>query len=287
MRLSGPPAIAFALILATSAFRTATCQNSQTAQPSTPSQSLATLTPEEKQQFDLANKDSAAEKFADALVIHKSILAAHPGDPLFSKYASETAINTGDTAFAIKTLVPVESANTDDWQTASLLARAYAESGDKSHRDAEILHMADLQARGITPPRLQQYILEKVHTGDRTILIWNSVVPWGNYKIQNFARVTDNEGHLLLLISLENSDFDQPQFAKEHPKEAAAGARRYSLDGYKDTGTTSTGLKTQLHMTFKFFDGRPSYDVVRQEIIAAAIGKSSPMSSRSNLPVPQ
>ena len=148
-----------------------------------------------------------------------------------------------------------------------------------------MLRLADLHKRGITPPRLTQYIIEKIHAGDRVIMLFNSLEPWGNYKIQNYARVLDNDGHLLLLVTLESGDFDQPLFAKEHPKEAAAGARSYSLDAYKDTGVNSSGQKTQTHYTFKFFVGQPTYDVVRQDIIEAATGKASPISSRTGIPV--
>ena len=257
----------------------------QSQPPLSPNDSLATLTPEQRQQYDAAGKDFSAGNYANALAIYKSLLAAHPGDPLFSKFAAESAINTGDTAYAIQTLQPIEAHNADDWQTATLLARAYAESGDKQHRDAEMLRLTGLHKRGITPPRLTQYIIEKIHAGDHIIMLFNSLEPWGNYKIQNYARVLDNDGHLSLLVTLETGDFDQPLFAKEHPKEAAAGARSFSLDAYKDTGTNSSGQKTQTHYTFKFFVGQPPYDVVRQDIIDVAAGKASPMSSRSGIPV--
>jgi hypothetical protein len=279
-------AVTLAVLFFASSLVGATQATSSTpGQPRSPNDSLATLTPEQRQQYDAASKDFSAGNYSDALAIYKSLLATHPGDPLFSKFAAESAINTGDIAYAIQTLQPIEAHNADDWQTATLLARAYAESGDKQHRDAEMLRLTDLHKRGITPPRLTQYIIEKIHEGDHIILLFNSLEPWSNYKIQNYARVLDKDGHQLLLVTLESADFDQPLFAKEHPKEAAAGARSFSLDAYKDTGTNSSGQKTQTHYTFKFFVGQPPYDVVRQDIIEVAAGKASPMSSRSGIPV--
>ena len=279
-------AVTLAIFLFVS-FHISTAQTTatQSQPPRSPNDSLATLTPEQRQQYDAAGKDFSAGNYANALAIYKSLLATHAGDPLFSKFAAESAINTGDTAYAIQTLQPIEAHNADDWQAATLLARAYAESGDKQHRDAEMLRLTDLHKRGVTPPRLTQYIIEKIHAGDHTIMLFNSLEPWGNYKIQNYARVLDKDGHQLLLVTLETGDFDQPLFAKEHPKEAAAGARSFSLDAYKDTGTNSSGQKTQTHYTFKFFVGQPPYDVVRQDIIDVAAGKASPMSSRSGIPV--
>jgi hypothetical protein len=279
-------AVTLAVLFFASSLVGATQATSPTpSQPRSPNDSLAALTPEQHQQYDAAGKDFSAGNYSNALAIYKSLLAAHPGDPLFSKFAAESAINTGDIAYAIQTLQPVEVHNADDWQAATLLARAYAESGDKQHRDAEMLRLADLHKRGITPSRLTQYIIEKIHAGDHVILLFNSFEPWGNYKIQNYARVLDNDGHQFLLVTLESADFDQPSFAKEHPKEAAAGARSFSLDAYKDTGTNSSGQKTQTHYTFKFFVGQPTYDVVRQDIIEVAAGKTSPISSRSGIPV--
>jgi hypothetical protein len=75
-------------------------------------------------------------------------------------------------------------------------------------------------------------------------------------------------------------------FAKEHPKEASEGIRRFSLDAYRDTGLKSAGQRTQTHYTFQFFVGQPSYDTAREEFIKIATGKAAPISSRSNLVVP-
>jgi hypothetical protein len=43
-------------------------------------------------------------------------------------------------------------------------------------------------------------------------------------------------------------------FAKQHLKEAAAGAREFTLDAYRETGLNQAGQRTQTH--FKAIEGR-------------------------------
>jgi hypothetical protein len=88
-------------------------------------------------------------------------------------------------------------------------------------------------------------------------------------------------------VTLESNDFDQPLWAKQHPKEAAAGMRMFSMDGYSEPIPGPNGTATQTHTTYGFFDGRPSYDTVRDKMIAVANGKGSAISSTSGIPMPK
>jgi hypothetical protein len=209
-----------------------------------------------------------------------------PGDAVLSKVAGEAALNTGDTNFALSALRPLVAVDANDWQAAALLTRACAESGDATCRDSGIAHLLDLHRRGITPRGLTQYILERVKAGENTLLIRTSLEPWGPYKVYNLAQVLNSEGKIFLRISLESSDADQGLFAKEHPKEASEGLRRFSLDAYLETGLNSNGQRTQTHFTYKLFDGQPAYETVREEFLKIANGKATPVSSRTNLIIP-
>lgn len=257
---------------------TAACvaQNATATRPAARQDATGTLTPAEKAQFDAAGRLFNAEKFADALPLYKALLAAHPGNPLLSKFAAESAINTGDDAYAVGLLEPIEQANANDWQAVGLLARAYAESGDKAHRDAEMQRMADLYKSGVVPARLQQYLIEKAQAGDKTVRICQSLHPWGRYNVYNYARVFDSSGTLLSRITLESSDFDQPQFVKEHPDEAAKGVRIFSFDGYAEGPVNANGMRTETHATYDLFTSQgPSYDTVRAAFLNIAQGKSA------------
>lgn len=246
----------------------------------------ARVTPLEKIEFDAATKAFDEHRYADSLASFKSLLKELPAEPLLIKFASEAALQSGDTAFALSQLIPIAKANPDDWQALSLLTRAYAESGDKVNRDSGMAKMLVLHRRGVTPSGLQRYIVERIKEGDNALVIWTSLEPWGYYKVYALGQVSDSSGLMFLRITLESNDFDQASFARERPKEASEGLRQFSLDAYRETGLNNSGQRTQTHYTFQFFVGQPSYDTVREEFIKIATGKATPISSRSNLVVP-
>jgi hypothetical protein len=265
---------------------TATSPAAPVSQRETTEGLVAKLNPQQKQRFDEAGKLFGGQHYAEALPIYKQLLVELPADAMLSKFASEAAVNSGDAGYALTTLKPLAAADPDDWQFAALLTRACAESGDTACRDSGIAHMLDLRHRGVTPLGMRDYIVERVKVGENTLIIRTSLEPWGNYKIYAMGQVLNSSGLRFLHASLESSDFDQPLFAKEHPEEAAKGIRRFSLDGYLETGTNGQGQRTQTHVTYKFFDGQPSYATLREDFIQIAGGKAVPLSSRPGLVVP-
>ena len=247
---------------------------------------VSRLSPEQKQLFEEATGAFKAQRYSEALAGFKQMLSQLPGHPVLSKFASEAALNASDTRFALDTLKPVAAADPDDWQATALLTRACAESGDAACRDSGMAHLLDLHHRGVTPPRMQQYILEHVKVGENTLRILPSLEPWGIYKVYDLGQVSDKNGNVFMRVTLESTDADQIEFAKDHPKEAAAGIRRFSLDAYRETGLNSQGQRTQTHYTFRLLDGQPDYATVREEFIKIASGKAVPLSSRTNLIAP-
>jgi hypothetical protein len=247
---------------------------------------IARLNPQQKQQFDDAGKAYSAHRFAESLALHQTLLKDFPGDPILLKFEGEDYLEGGNAAAAMAALKPLASADPYDWQAAALLVHACAEAGDKACRDQQMAHMLELHSRGITPPRFQQYPVESVKLGDNTLLINTSIVPWGMYKIYALGKITDGSGKLLMSITLESSDFDQPGYAKEHPEDAAKGMRRFSIDTYAETGTDSAGNRTQTQGLYKFIDGQPPYDTIREEFVKIASGRGAPVASRPNLKVP-
>jgi len=244
------------------------------------------LTPPQKQRFDDAAKAYREHRYDDSLAIYKEMLKDIPRDAILLKFASQSAVNSGDNSYALGVLKPIAQADPDDWQAAVMLTRACAQIGDTACRDAGMAHVTDLHSRGIMPPAMQEYVVESVKAGANTLTINTSLVPWGYYKVYAYGKVTDGDGKLFLSISLESNDLDQPHFAKEHPDEAAKGIRQFSMDAYRETGLNSDGKRTQTHFTYKFFDGQPSYATIREEFLKIVNGQSNPVSSRSGLVVP-
>jgi hypothetical protein len=247
---------------------------------------MAKMNDAQKHKFDEAGKAFGAQKYTEALETFKQLLGELPGDAMLSKFASEAALNSGDTGFAITTLKPLAAANPDDWQAAALLTRAYAESGDAAARDAGIAHMLDLRQKGATPPGLRDYVVERVKLGDKTLIIRTSLEPWGGYHVYAIGQLADSDGKVSFRVALESDDVDQVSFAKEHPQEAAKGMRRFSLDGYTDSGVNSNGQKTQSQSLYKFMDGQPSYATLREEFIQIAKGATKGQAGREGLVVP-
>ncbi len=219
--------------------------------------------------YALAGKSFNATKFADALSLLKPLAASHPKDTYLARLAAEAAVNTGDIQYAAAEIDPVVDQNPKNWEAVALQTRIYAESGNTAQRDAGMSHMADLYKSGVIPAATQQYLLERIHLDGKEMMIWHSLVPWGPYLVHDFARVFDSQGNLLMRITLESSDFDQPIFAQQHPKEAAAGMRVFSYDAYTP----------KMHFTYGFVNGQPAYSDVHARFVDIASGKASPMSS--------
>ena len=244
------------------------------------------LSSSERARFDTAQRLFAGQHDAEALDGFKELLpqlqAGSPAYSFVAKFASEAAINTGDRAFALQTLKPIEQADANDWQAASLLARAYAESGDGPQRDREIARLSDLQRRAVDPQfaKLGQFQLERIVLPNGSMRVWYSLTPWGVYHVYVFARVYDAAEQQMLRLTLESGDFDQPGFAKEHPDLAARGERAFSLDGYGPDAHTADGQLIQSHYTYGSFEGQPNYDTVRRQMIEAAEGVRKPISER-------
>lgn len=279
-------AVAVILAIASAAGASSQTASSTTQQASaTDGGPLASLSVKQKTHFEVATTEFAAGDYAGALPQLRNLLKElQPGAPaqiVVAKYATESALNAGDREYAFSLLKPILAATPDDWQAQSLLVRAYAEMGQKVERDATLAHLMDLHKQGAYPQlnRMEQFLIERVPFKDGFLRIWYSFIPWGGYKTYMFARVYDSSGQQVLRVTLESSDFDQPQFAKEHPEMTAKGMRRFSLDGYGQDKKLDNGQTSQTHMTFGFYDGQPSYDTVRDRMVAIATKQVSPISS--------
>ena len=163
----------------------------------------------------------------------------------------------------------------------SLLARAYAEAGDKTQRDSELAALVALHKANPGTPvgKTTQILLEHdTLANGGGVSIWYSLEPWGQFKTYVYSRIFDKDGNQTLRVTLESSDFDQPMWAKQHADLAAKGERMFSMDGYGPDQKQPNGNITQTHMTFGFFDGHPPYDTVRDRILKIAEGQKAPLS---------
>ena len=275
--------LAFGMLLLACLPELAHCQSSVLAV-----QAETSFTPEQQQKLDAANRLFQSGQNADALRNYKELLSQVPAsDPhhnLLAKLASESALNIGENSFVLGTLLPIETADPNDWQATALLARLYAQTGQKDLRDAELAQLVDLHRRAASPQiaKLQQIPLETIPFRDGTIRIFFSLEPWGNYKVYLMSRVYDHSGKQVFRVTLESADFDQPQFAKEHPDLAAKGVRCFSLDGYGPDIQMANGQTTQIHSTYGFYTGKPDYDTYRARVLDIAENQAAPISQTTH-----
>lgn len=273
-----------AVVLSTSGFAQTTAADA--ARIESPQELMARLTPEQNRLFQDALRAFGQANYARALTTFKELLKQLPGEAVVSKFAAEAALNTSETQFAIGIVKPIADSTPEDWQAVALLTRACAQLTDVKCRDTGMAHMLDLHKRSITPQNMLRYIVERIPIGDNTVFLWASLEPWGPYRIYYLGQVLNMQKKIYLRTTVESSDGDQSDFAREHPKEAAAGLRAFSIDAYAETGLNSSGQRTQTHYTYGYFVDEPSYDVVREKFLAIAQGKARPLSSRTGLVVP-
>lgn len=253
-------------------------------QPATPadattsqsqSDPLATLSPENRSLFDAIRK--AAQQNDDAAVLEsgkKLLPALQPGTSLcdfVTQLTGGSAVETGDTAYALILLKPFTDAHPDDWRAASLLARAYAESGDKPARDRQIAHVIALHRASADPAfaKLHIFPIQKValHAGYAIFLY--PFEPLGRHKTYLIALVYPTGGQNNYRMELESDDVDQAFFKPKKP-----GERRFSIDSYRKNEKNENWPESQaLH---GFIDGVFDYDTMRDQMVKAGNGIESP-----------
>jgi len=242
-----------------------------------PEGSLGQLTDAQKKAFLSSQDMFIAGRYADALADLRSLLAQLKSDTpahlAMAERAAEAAIEAGDRAYAIALLKPIEEHEGSDCSARTLLARAAAENGESAERDAEINALAALHNQAPQSPagKLDIFLLEKQRLpGGGRVAIWYALRPFGPFHTHLLSEIQDASGAELFRVELESDDGDQVDFRETYPELAAKGDRRYSLDIFAPDLTLSDGRIDHPHALIQFFDGAPTYDTVRDRILAIA-----------------
>jgi hypothetical protein len=242
-----------------------------------PAGSLARLTKAQKKAFMGSQDMFIAGRYTDALRELRSLLAQLPPNTpeqtAMAERTAEAALEAGDQAYAISILKPIEERDGSDCSARTLLARADAETGRSAERDAEINALIALHNQNPKSPagKLDLFLLEK-HTvkGGGAVAIGYLLHPSGPHNTHLTAQIDDASGAMVVRIELDSDDPDQVYFRQIHPELAAKGDRRYSLDAFGPDKALPGGKIDHPHALIQFFDGAPSYDTVRERILAIA-----------------
>lgn len=235
---------------------------------------LAALSPENRALFDqLRNAAQQGDDTAALATGRKLLPALTPGTRLYdfvTQITAGSAVETGDDAYALTVLKPFTDTHPDDWRAASLLARAYAETGNKELRDKQIAHVIALHKKTKDPDfaKLHIFPIQKValHSGYVVFLYpFEPLKPYNTYLV---ALIYASDGKQEYRLELGSEDADQAFFKPRH-----AGERRFSIDSYRPNPKDESGPESQaLH---GFIDGAFEYDVMRDRMVAVANGEKS------------
>jgi hypothetical protein len=217
-----------------------------------------------------------AGHYAEALAELRGLMAQlpqnTPAQNVIAERMAEAALEAGDQTYAISLLKPIEEHDGSDCLARTLLARADEENGQSADRDAEIRALTALHNQDPKSPvgKLDVFELEQHRLkGGGTVKIWYFLKPWGPHNTHISSEIFDASGGMILRVELDSDDPDQVYFRQIHPDLAAKGDRRYSLDAFVSDKIVPDS-KADHHALIQFFDGKPSYDTVRERILAIA-----------------
>lgn len=236
---------------------------------------LADLNPDGRALFDTLRRAAQQGDNAATLEAGKKLLPAlKQGTDLcdfVTHLTAEAALETGDAAYTVTLLKPITAAHPDDWRTGSMLARAYAETGDKTSRDAQIARVIALHKNTSDPAfaKLHIFPIQKValHSGYALFLYpFEPLKPYNTYLV---ALVFKSDGSQDYRLELGSEDVDQAFFKPKHP-----GERRFSVDSYRKSEKGDNLPESQA--LDGFIDGVFNYDTMRDHLVAVANGEKLP-----------
>jgi len=237
---------------------------------------LVDLSPDNRALFDELRTAAQQNDNANTLATGRKLLPALKLGTQLSDFVTQltagSAIETGEISYALSLLKPFIDAHPDDWRAASLLARAYAESGDKVLRDQQIAHVTALHKETSDPAfaKLHIFPIQKVTLHSGYALFLYPFEPLGNHHTYLMAAIFTSSGKEDYRIELESDDVDQAFFKSKHP-----GERRFSIDTYRESNVG--GKLSESQALHGFIDGIFNYDAMRDRMVSTANGEESPV----------
>lgn len=203
---------------------------------------------------------------AGALPLFRQVISADATNIVALNLAGNCELQLKDYDSAADFFKRAMQVQPDEFHNLAGLMRAYTLGGNSGDRDALQDHINTLENAKQLPPSFN-YLSDAYDVDGKRVEL--SVFPQvsGAYGYRYNFDIFDSGGREVLRVSLESNQSDQPLWAKQHPKEAAAGDREFSLDGYG----------TNMHETFRFYEGEPALDDVRGEVQQIIEGKMGPM----------
>lgn len=205
--------------------------------------------------------------FKNALAISREVITTSPDNIVAYNLAGNAALRLHEYANAIEFFRHALQLQPDEYHNVGGLMAAYSLAGKTAEADAEREHIRQLKAANRLPPGFS-FQVDTFQVGDKQVWAVEFFPDLGGkYNYRYSFNVFDAAAKQAYRVALESDDIDQPMFAKDHPKEAAAGKRAFSLDGY---GPSS-------HATIKFYEGEPTYATARDDAKQFIAGNLHPI----------
>lgn len=146
------------------------------------------------------------------------------------------------------------------------LIQAYALSGDMTRRDAEIDHLRALIKAGKIPKSIR-FVRERFTAGESSVIV--SEYPTLSLLRSRFLfEVFDPQQKLTERLELVSRETEQTSFREQHPREAAAGTRHFSLVSSRPM-QPNTSNETTVRV---YARGEPAYKQVVEDVKGVLAG---------------
>lgn len=233
---------------------------------------LSELSPDNRALFDALREAAKNGHDSEVLEDGKKLLPALKPDTALADFVTQitadSALEAGEPGYALSLTRPLAEAHPDDWRAATLLARLYAENGDRSLRDQQIARVIALHKRTSDAnfAKLHVFPIEKVRLSSGYGVFLYPFEPLQPHNSYLVALIYTNESKQDYRIELESADVDQAFFKAKRPNE-----RRFSIDSFRKNETNPNWPESQaLH---GFVDGTFDYDMMRDQMVKVANGE--------------
>jgi L-ascorbate metabolism protein UlaG (beta-lactamase superfamily) len=224
--------------------------------------------PDLQQKLRDAQKAFGAGDCGSALTTLHEVIAADPQNYLAHVLSAHCGLRQKDYPAAIAEFRRMLELKPETQQGLQGLIEAYARAGDTAHRDAEVEHLRALMNAGTLPMTLW-FVREQFTAGEGSVDVSEYPYLTASRSRYRFA-VFDAQHKLTAQLELVSREGDQAAFRERHPREAAAGARHFSLVSRRLTPPPQPN-----EATVRVYDrGEPAYEQVVADVKAVLAGKA-------------
>lgn len=222
--------------------------------------------------FRTGNALMGEKKYCEALTRYKEGLTSAPDETSLLYNGGLAAFQCKQYPVAVELWRHLKGLDPTNWQTRAKLIQAYQALGNLPEREKERAALFDLRqhdSRGELAKQVK-YCRDQFEAGGEKVMAFEYYELKGDRAVRYVFSIIDEskqqEKYRLSLGSYDETNAIWHQTTKPRPKKSD---RLFHLDGYYDWG----------HATYGFYFPEPSYDEIRNAVIAVLEKKKEPMSS--------